>query len=139
MNNVFENILEISYIVAAFWTYFCTGHYHVQVETAKLKTIIITFSQPSVNCWKRIKIITACFKSQHDLTPRIYVLHKITIALKFMSCINQKLRPSYKTVLNLCLTQIENFGRKFSWGMSCGLCTRNSGSSGNWRCLNREG
>ena len=24
---------------------------------------------------------------QHDLTPRIYVLHKITIALKFMSYI----------------------------------------------------
>ena len=33
-------------------------------------------------------------KDQHDLTPRIYVLHKITIALKFMSYINQKLRPS---------------------------------------------
>ena len=41
---------------------------------------------------------------QHDLTPRIYVLHKITIALKFMSYINQKLRPSYQTALNLCLT-----------------------------------
>ena len=41
---------------------------------------------------------------QHDLTPRIYVLHKITIALKFMCYINQKLRPSYQTVLNLCLT-----------------------------------
>ena len=41
---------------------------------------------------------------QHDLTPRIYVLHKITIALKFMSYINQKLRPSYQTTLNLCLT-----------------------------------
>ena len=25
---------------------------------------------------------------QHDLPPRIYVLHKITIALKFMSYIN---------------------------------------------------
>ena len=24
------------------------------------------------------------FKNQHDLTPRIYVLHKITIALKFV-------------------------------------------------------
>ena len=32
-------------------------------------------------------------QTQHDLTPRIYVLHKITIALKFMSYINQKLRP----------------------------------------------
>ena len=42
---------------------------------------------------------------QHDLTTRIYdVLHKITIALKFMSYINQKLRPSYQTALNLCLT-----------------------------------
>ena len=41
---------------------------------------------------------------QHNLTPRIYVLHKITIALKFMSYINQKLRPSYQTALNLCLT-----------------------------------
>ena len=41
---------------------------------------------------------------QRDLTPRIYVLHKITIALKFMSYINQKLRPSYQTALNLCLT-----------------------------------
>ena len=29
-------------------------------------------------------------KYQHDLTPRIYALHKITIALKFMSYINQK-------------------------------------------------
>ena len=41
---------------------------------------------------------------QHDLTPRIYVLHKIMIALKFMSHINQKLPPSYQTALNLCLT-----------------------------------
>ena len=44
------------------------------------------------------------FTIQHDLTPRIYVLHKITIVLKFMSYINQKLRPSYQTALNLCLT-----------------------------------
>ena len=41
---------------------------------------------------------------QHDLTARIYVLHKITIGLKFMSYINQKLWPSYQTALNLCLT-----------------------------------
>ena len=41
---------------------------------------------------------------QHDLAPRIYVLHKITIALKFMSYINLKLRPSHQTPLNLCLT-----------------------------------
>ena len=41
------------------------------------------------------------FKNQHDLTPRIHVLHKITIALKFMSYINQKLQPSYQTALNL--------------------------------------
>ena len=41
---------------------------------------------------------------QHDLTPRIYVPHKITIALKFMSYINQKLQPSCQTALNLCLT-----------------------------------
>ena len=41
---------------------------------------------------------------QQYLTPRIYVLHKITIVLKFMSYINQKLRPSYQTALNLCLT-----------------------------------
>ena len=59
---------------------------------------------------------------QHNLTPRIYVLHKITIALKFMSYINQKLRPSDQTVLNLCLTLIENFGKK---------CTRKSGVTGN--------
>lgn len=58
--------------------------------------------------WKK------CPPTQHDLTPITYVLCKIKIALKFMSCINQKLRPSYKTVLNLCLTQIENFGKKFS-------------------------
>ena len=38
---------------------------------------------------------------QHDLTPRTYVLHKITIVLKIMSHINQKLRLSYQTVLNL--------------------------------------
>ena len=43
---------------------------------------------------------------QHDLTPRIYVLHKITTALKFMSYINQKLRPSYQTALNLHILKI---------------------------------
>ena len=43
---------------------------------------------------------------QRDLTPRIYVLHKITIALKFMSYINQKLRPSYQTALNLHILKI---------------------------------
>ena len=32
-----------------------------------------------------------------------FVLHKFTIALKFMSYINRKLRPSYQTALNLCL------------------------------------
>ena len=40
---------------------------------------------------------------QHDLTPRIYVLHKITIALKFMSYINQvaaKLSNRVKFVLH---------------------------------------
>ena len=57
--------------------------------------------------------------SQDDLTPRIYVLHKITIALKFMSYINQKLQPSYQTAINLFLTWIENFGKK---------CTRKSGA-----------
>ena len=36
-----------------------------------------------------------------------------------MSYINQKQRPSYQTALNLCLTQIENFGKK---------CTRKSGA-----------
>ena len=41
---------------------------------------------------------------QHDLIPRIDVLHKITIALKFLSYINQNLLPSYQTVLILCLT-----------------------------------
>ena len=43
---------------------------------------------------------------QHDLTPRIYVLHKITTALKFVSYINQKLRPSYQTALNLHILKI---------------------------------
>ena len=43
---------------------------------------------------------------QHDLTPRIYVLHKIATALKFMSYINQKLRPSYQTGLNLHILKI---------------------------------
>ena len=61
---------------------------------------------------------------QHDLTPRIYVLHKIMIVLKFMSYINQKVRPSYQTALNLCLTYIENFGKK---------CARKSGATGNWQ------
>ena len=41
---------------------------------------------------------------QHDLTAGIYVLYKITVALKFMSYINQKLQASYQTALNLCLT-----------------------------------
>ena len=48
---------------------------------------------------------------QHDRTPRIYALHKITIALKFMSYINLKLRPSYQTSLNLCLNKLEISGR----------------------------
>ena len=48
---------------------------------------------------------------QHDLTPRIYVLHKITIALKFMSYINQKLRPSYQTALNFVLHKLKFSGR----------------------------
>ena len=43
---------------------------------------------------------------QHNLIPRIYVRHKITIALKFMSYINQKLWLSYQTALNLCLAHI---------------------------------
>ena len=55
-------------------------------------------------CSIRIEILI-CFVLpvfQHDLTRsnRIYVLHKITIALKFMSYINPKLRPSYQTALN---------------------------------------
>ena len=58
------------------------------------------------------------FLFQHDLTPWIYALHKITIALKFISCINQKLQPSYQTVLNLCLTCIRGHkGQNFT-GMS---------------------
>ena len=62
--------------------------------------------------WKKQCMISALTKpnllpeillySQHDLTLRIYALHKITIALKFMSYIYQKLRPSYQTALNLC-------------------------------------
>ena len=44
--------------------------------------------------------------AQHDLTPRIYVLRKITTALKFMSYINQRLRPSYQTALNLHILKI---------------------------------
>ena len=47
------------------------------------------------------KRLDSAKKSQHDLTPRIYVLHKITTALKFMFYMNQKLRPSYQTALNL--------------------------------------
>ena len=35
-------------------------------------------------------IFPCILKKQHDLTPRIYALHKITIALKFMSYINEK-------------------------------------------------
>ena len=35
------------------------------------------------------EVFMADVQNQHDLTPRIYVLHKITIALKFMSYINQ--------------------------------------------------
>ena len=45
-------------------------------------------------------------ETQHDLTSRIYVLHKITTALKFMSYINQKLWPSYQTALNLHILKI---------------------------------
>ena len=59
-------------------------------------------------CSVRIDILICCVLPvfQHDLTPRIYVLHKITIALKFMSYINQKLRPSYQTALNLQILKI---------------------------------
>ena len=39
---------------------------------------------------KHEKLILDIRTSQHDLTPRIYALHKITIALKFISYINQK-------------------------------------------------
>ena len=42
---------------------------------------------------KTIKVKKDCMNSckfQYDLTPRIYALHKITIALKFKSYINQK-------------------------------------------------
>ena len=42
-----------------------------------------------------IKHLTRYKGTQHDLTPKIYALHKITIALKFMSYINRKLRPSF--------------------------------------------
>ena len=48
---------------------------------------------------------------QRDLTPRTYVLHKIAIALKFMPCINQKLHPSYQTVLNYVLHKLKISGR----------------------------
>ena len=41
--------------------------------------------------------------------PEFMSYIKNTIALKFMSYINQKLQPSYQTVLNLSLTEIENF------------------------------
>ena len=78
----------------------------------KGEKIVSVFSFPSdehiKNLW--IKFVNSrewqatSSARQHDLTPRIYVLHKITIALKFMSYINQKLRPSYQTALNLCLT-----------------------------------
>ena len=57
--------------------------------------------------WFFIRIsFEVCQKFQHDLTPRIYVLHKITTALKFMSYINQKLRRSYQTALNLHILKI---------------------------------
>ena len=54
--------------------------------------------------WVIMKAQKSHFVMQHDLTPRIHALHKITIALKFMSYINQKLRSNYQTALNLCLT-----------------------------------
>ena len=64
-----------------------------------------TFEPHMKNLCKKSATETPCScNNQYDLTPRIYVLHKITIALKFMSYINQKLRPSYQTALNLCLT-----------------------------------
>ena len=79
-----------------------------------------TASKTLFTCYSKLSSVDFCDKYleavvfQHDLTPRIYVLHLITIALKkCMSYMNQKLRPSYQTALNLCLTKIENFG-KFS-------------------------
>ena len=53
----------------------------------------------SISCWLKDTLAL-----QHDLAPRIYVLHKITIALKFMSYMNLKLRLGHQTPLNLCLT-----------------------------------
>ena len=58
------------------------------------------FHQIKFMVFKRVRL------KQHDLTPRIYVLHKITTALKFMSYINQKLRRSYQTALNLHILKI---------------------------------
>ena len=107
---------------------------HLPKDPLKMIQNDILFSKKAVaypaNCGRRIHNSDDATQitddnvddRQHDLTPRIYVLHKITIALKFMSYINQKLLPSYQTALNICLTYIENFGKK---------CTRESGATGN--------
>ena len=68
-----------------------------------------------VSCYK------TCVRPQHDRTARIYALHKITIALKFMSYINLKLRPSYPNRVKF----MSNINWKFR--------TRKSGANGNWR------
>ena len=94
-------------------------HFHSDLKFPELtpQTAIVGIFNDSVSNIHLINHILLLFKLyiyksrskhrlniQHDLTPKIYVLHKITIALKFMSYINQKLRPSYQTALNLCLT-----------------------------------
>ena len=54
------------------------------VITWYIKSVISTFSKTTI-----IKLgWNAYSNKQHDLTPRIYFLHKITIALKFISYIN---------------------------------------------------
>ena len=72
--------------------------------------------------------------NQHDLTPRIYVLHKITIALKFMSYINQKLQPSYQTALNLYVLHKLKISARSARGRAVSL-------TGNWRgsLIQKEG
>ena len=77
----------------------------------------------------KLKFIHTCFIADHlslrNTISHLEFMSYIKLRLRWnLSYINQKLRPIYQIALNLCLTYIENFGKK---------CTRNSGATGNWQ------
>ena len=93
------NFIVISiFIRVTFSTIGSTFTFACFVNIFYSSTPVIRSKTPRFKSSDLFRIYT--FLDQHDLAPRIYVLHKITTALKFMSYINQKLWPSYQTALN---------------------------------------